>query len=493
MPAPAMWLASSQNVAGINPFGTGTAAPVTGAPLGNDLRSGTAVAMDHHSLYQEGVISSASCMLFGINGVGKSSTSQTIVLGQMGRGMIPAIWNPLKAGEHTPLVESAGGVVFEFGPTARHKLNLLSTGPLGRAGAKIGGEKGEELRQLAIWKAVEQTKSALHVSRGSALSDFEDFVVEVLVEDIIATRRRPMTKDLLIAFAAPSDTVLARTGFSTTEEFHDRHRSVGESIRALLGGDLGRLLGGEDSVQIDPGNRGGFCFDTSSIPDTATRLLSTAMLMSWSLGMDAIDAHWELALNEAEQAKQAASAGDYYEPEVVWTGYTTLMDEFWLPMRAVPGIVERADKLSRFNRSVGTAELKATHSPKDMFSMADPADQMKAKGLAERSGLLGLMSLTISDLEELSKVKPLNEEEIDEVRRFNGASSWGSPVLSAPSTAGHAAAAPPGAGKVLFKVEGRPGIPVQMVKTKTQSELHITDSRFRMQHEHQRQTRMQAI
>jgi hypothetical protein len=129
---------------------------------------------------------------------------------------------------------------------------------------------------------------------------------------------------------------------------------------------------------------------------------------------------------------------------------------------------------------VGTAELKAMHSPKDPLSLANPEDREKARGLAERSGLLILMSLTRSDLELLSDVKPLTNREIDEVVRFNGTSSWSkAPTLAA---AGDAAVAPPGAGKALFKVDGRPGISVQMLQTSVQKSLHVTDTRFRTQH-----------
>ncbi|WP_424937790.1 MULTISPECIES: hypothetical protein [Bacteria] len=479
VPAPEMWYGASIQVCGIYPFGTGTARPVSGAPLGRDMQSGTAVAMDHHSLYQEGVISSPSMFLWGINGVGKSSTAQTMTLGMMGRGMVPAVFNPLKKGEHTPLVERSGGAVFEFGPTTRHQLNLLSLGPLGRAAARIGGKTGEELRELAVWKIIQQAQLALRVSRGSNLTDIEDLVVDSLVHDILSRQRRPVTRDLETAFTSPTEQVLTRTGQRSVEAFHARFEGLGESIRAMLGGDIGRLLGGTESVEIDPGNRGGFCFDTSSIPDSAPKLLSTAMLMSWSLGMDAIDAHWEIAKYEAEMAQAAAEVGDVYVPEVVWTGYTTLMDEFWYPIRSTPGIVDRADQLSRSNRSKGTAEMKITHSPKDMLSLPDAHDREKARGLAERSGLLGLMSLTRADLEELSAVKPLTDREIDEVVRYNGSSSWGRPPQAGAERAEQAP--PPGAGKVLFKVEGRPGISVQMVQTDVQKSLHITDQRFREQ------------
>ncbi|MDD7930781.1 ATP-binding protein [Microbacterium thalli] len=478
VPKAPLWYSSSVQACGIYPFVTGTARPVSGVPLGRDLLTGTAVAMDHHSLYMEGVISSPSMFMFGINGVGKSSTAQTIQLGMMARGMVPAVFNPLKKGEHTPLVEQAGGKVFEFGPTARHQLNLLSRGPLGRAADIIGGQAGEEVNRLATWKVVQQAQAALRVSRGVPLDDIDDAVIEAMVTDILARNRRPVTSDLSALFYEPSARVLAVSGFEDAKSFRARFARLGESLRAMLGGDLGRLLGGTESIEIDPGNRGGFCFDTSSIPATATKLLSTAMLMSWSMGMDAIDAHWELAQHEERIAAEAADAGEIYTPAVTWTGFTTLMDEFWYPMRSTPGIVDRVDALSRSNRSVGTAEMKITHSPKDMLSLRDEEDRMKARGLAERSGVLALLALTGEDLQALGEVKPLTAEEIRLVSGFNAAKTW----RSRPMADGRQAA-PPGAGKVLFKVEGRPGVPVQMVQTPTQKGLHITDERFRKQSE----------
>jgi hypothetical protein len=268
-------------------------------------------------------------------------------------------------------------------------------------------------------------------------------------------------------------------GQETPAAFHARFVRLGESIRAMLGGDLGRLLGGKGSVEIDPGNRGGFCFDTSSIPESASKLLSTAMLMSWSLGMDAIDAHWELARAEAEIAAAALDDGELYEPEVVWSGYITLMDEWWYPMRHTPGIVDRVDALSRTNRSVGTAEMKITHTPKDLVSLRNEQDRVKARGLIERSGLLGMMALTLEDLRVVSEIKSLTDAEMRLVASFNAAGSWGKTRRSANPL--HEQPPPPGAGKVRFKVDGRPGVPVQMVKTATQSGLHVTDQRFREQ------------
>ena len=89
------------------------------------------------------------------------------------------------------------------------------------------------------------------------------------------------------------------------------------------------------------------------------------------------------------------------------------------------------------------------------------------------------MALTKEDLETLSDIRPMTTEEIDYVMRFNAAPSWHKPKQRL--QLGGKPVPPPGAGKVLFKVEGRVGIPVQMVQTDVQANLHVTDSRYRKQ------------
>ncbi|GAA1821384.1 ATP-binding protein [Agromyces neolithicus] len=485
VPQPPQWYTTSVQVCGVYPYSAGSARPTDGAPLGRDRRVGTAVCTDHESLYRAGVISSPSMMLFGINGVGKSSTAQTILLGQAARGITLGVHNPIKAGEHTALIRALGGPVWEVGPSAsNHKINLLAPGPLGEAARRIGGDTGRELEHLARDKAIQLTQLIARTTRGEPLHDIEDAVLEALVDDARTRNARPATAHLLEAFSSPSERVLGIAGYNDAGAFYERHRRLGETLRAMLSGEMGRMLGGDaDTVQYDPGNPGGWCFDTSAIPESNTKLLSAAMLSSWSLGMDIIDAHWELAKHERQLAERAAREGELYTPKVTWRGYSTLMDEFWYPIRACEGIVDRVDRLSRTNRSIGSADMKVTHSPKDMLSLPNPADREKARGLAERAGLLGLMALTREDLEMLSRVRSLTEKEIDTVAGFNSSPSWSKP--KAPRGARRDAAAkppaPPGAGLILLKVPERVGIEVQMLQTSVQANLHVTDTRYREQ------------
>lgn len=479
IPNPPQWYSTSVQACGIYPFVAGSARPTDGAPLGRDMLSGAAVAMDHEALYRASVITSPSMFLYGINGVGKSSTAQTMLLGQAARGITLGLYNPIKKGEHTALTLALGGLVYSFGPGEPGRFNLLADGPLGEAARKIGGATGAELQALARDKSIQLVQLLTRTSRGIPLTDIEDAVLEYLVDDARTRNIRPYTGHLLEAFKAPSERTLGMLGMTDPRQFHERFRGLGETIRAMLTGELGRLLGGEDSVEFDPGNPGGFCFDTAAIPESNTRLLSAAMLTSWSVGADIIDAHWELAKYELGQAEEAAALGEHYEPKVKWRGYSTAMDEFWYPLRACEGIVDRVDRSGRTNRSSGVAEMKVTHSPKDQLSLRNPEDREKARGLTERCGLIATMALTEEDLETLSKIRPMTREEINLVKGFNAAPSWHKPKVRIQK--GGKPAPPPGAGKVLFKVEGRVGIPVQMVQTPTQANLHITDSRYRDQ------------
>lgn len=475
VPQPPAWYSTSVQACGIYPFASGAARPTSGAPLGRDMITKTWVAADPDSLYRTGVISSASMMLMGINGVGKSSTAQTMMLGMVGRGMTPAWWDPIK-GEHTALARALGSTIVQVSPSG-DRLNLLDAGPLGNAAERIGGKTGGELRRLARDKAVDLVKIVATISRGNPLEDVELAVLEALTDEAFG-RPGARSADLYKNFQSPSEQLLADVGYGSVERFHDRFRRLKDTLWAMLTGELGQLISGDRNVRFDAGNPAGFCFDTSAISQSKTKLLSAAMLSTWSIGMDAIDAHWELAQHEAAIALEAAQAGEEYVPQVFWRGYVTCMDEFWWPLRSVPGMVDKVDTLSRTNRSKGTADIRITHGPKDFESLPNANDRQAARGLVERSGLIALMALTREDLRTLrdrSNVA-LTDQEIELVGGFNAAKSWKG---AARAGAGSRVSPPPGAGKVLLKVPERVGIPIDMVQTSVQKRHHNTDERFR--------------
>lgn len=458
VPQPPQWYSTSTQLCGVYPFSAGTSRPNVGTPWGRDLNVGTAVCGDMKSWYDAGIVSSSSMMLFGLNGNGKSSVAQRIMYSMAARGIVPAIFDPIK-NEHGEAVTAMGGTHIRVGPDMIDKINLLDLGALGDAAALIGGTVGASMRRQAIGQVIDLVTMVMQINRGSAqaLSDIEEAALEQLIRAVLNRVKKPWMGDLIDAFLDPPLEVLAAVACTTAAQFLEEYRGLHLSLLALMSGQMGALIGNRQHVRIEVGNPGGFCFDTSSIPESNTKLLSAAMLATWNIGFTAIDAHWELS---------------QHDPSVPWGGYLAVQDEFWYPMRACEGIIDRADRVGRSNRGLGVSELKITHSPKDFLSLPNAKDRATAKGFAQRSGLLGLMALSLDDLNTLSEVQPLNAKEIATVAGFNTPPSWKQEF-----NADGSPKPPPGAGKILLKIPGRVGIAVQTTLTRAEKEKHVVDAR----------------
>jgi len=91
-------------------------------------------------------------------------------------------------------------------------------------------------------------------------------------------------------------------------------------------------------------------------------------------------------------------------------------------------------------------------------------------GFAERSGYIICGGLPAKEIPRLSQVV-----------HFSGAeealiTDWASPPSWDPES--NTEAPPPGLGKFLVKVGGRPGIPLESVMTRAELDLHDTNKRW---------------
>jgi hypothetical protein len=225
------------------------------------------------------------------------------------------------------------------------------------------------------------------------------------------------------------------------------------SLLGLLDGPLGTVFGSATTTQIDL-DAPAVAVDISRIGEADAQLTAAAMLAAWSEGLGCVSA-----------AHALADAG-LVRPR--W--YFAVLDELWRPLRAAGGLVDRIDSITRLNRTWGLGQAMITHTLKDLDAVGPAADRAKARGFAERAGMIACMGLPRSELADLGQVVGLSRREEDLIVSWSSPAGWGQHAdVTGP---------PPGLGKCLLKVGGRPGVPVRVTVTETERRLHDTNARW---------------
>jgi hypothetical protein len=198
-------------------------------------------------------------------------------------------------------------------------------------------------------------------------------------------------------------------------------------------------------------------YDVSSIEDTDMDLQAAALLACWSAGFGTVNV-----------ANTLADAG--LEPR---RHYFVILDELWRALRAGRGMVDRVDALTRLNRTRGVGVAMISHTMSDLLALASEEDRMKAKGFVERSGMVICGGLPAAEMAQLTSAVPLSRAEQDLLIGWQDPPAWD-------STAGREAD-PPGRGKFLVKVGGRPGIPVTVELTPVELSINDTNTLWQTQ------------
>ena len=146
-----------------------------------------------------------------------------------------------------------------------------------------------------------------------------------------------------------------------------------------------------------------------------------------------------------------------------------MLDELWRVLRAGAGLIDRIDALTRLDRQTGVGTVIVTHTLKDLLSVSE-RDRPKAQGFAERMGYYAMAGVPSSELAAIRDLVPLSQAEGRLI------TSWSTPETWNPSTGRRED--PPGLGKVLLKVGGRPGIPVQVRLTSVEESVNDTNRRW---------------
>jgi hypothetical protein len=452
---PTMWRATTVQACGLWPFASGSGSPMTGVPLGQHLATGATVCGDPLNWFTRArYISNPSLFMLGMPGLGKSTLINRMVIGLAAQGVVPLVLGDLKP-DYADTVRALGGQVIRIARGVGG-LNVLDPGAMGAAAARIGGKAGAALEAETHGRVLNMVAALLTIVRGQPISDHEQSVLSACLREL--RENTPPGKsyqlpDLLrVLEEGPPRVRQITLDRGQESRYRDAVDPLHRSLLGILDGPLGDTFASRTSTHIDP-HATAVCIDISRIGEADSQLTAAAMLASWSDGLGTVAASHALA--DAGLAPRR------------W--FFTILDELWRPLRAASGIVDRIDALTRLNRSLGLADAKITHTLKDAEALGSEADKAKARGFVERAGMVACAGLPKAEMEDLGKVVGLSRREIELV------SSWSSP----PGWAQHGEnEEPPGRGRFLIKVGGRPGIPIRVSITETERHLHDTNARW---------------
>lgn len=451
---PPHWRATSNQVCGLWPFASGTGAPMSGVPLGRHLITAATVCCDPISWFtQANLISNPSMFVLGKPGLGKSTLVRRMCLGARGMGVLPLVLGDTKP-DYVDLIEAIGGQVISIG-AGRDLLNPLDISDTLQAANEIGGVVATTLRTQGRSRQLHMLLALAGLVRRTHLTDREEAILDRALDLWETTNgvTSPTIGDILTLINAhldPIDAAALSNGSKT------RYDTITEPLRATLTsltlGRWGELFCSHTTtpMRLDAP----VVFDVSDLDRAAQDVQGAALLACWSYGFSQV--------NTAQSLSDAGLTPPRH--------YFIVMDELWRILRAGVGMVDRIDELTRLNRTRGVGQAMITHTMADLRALPDPAEIAKARGFVERSGMVICGGLPYAEMEDLTGCVPLSKQEQNLLVSWQDPPAWDSRT--------GIETAPPGRGKFLIKVGGRPGLPIQVELTHAETALNDTNKRW---------------
>ncbi len=459
--APDEYRGTTVQVCGLWPWVVGSGTPMIGVPFGRHITSGATLCCDPISWFQRAnLIGNPSVFFLGRPGLGKTSAVMRMAVGLAGYGVIPLVLGDTRP-DYIEMVRQLGGQVIPIGRN-RGSLNVLDPGE--------APDAARRLREAGYHKEAEEVLGDVHGLRLNMLSSLITVLRKsppTLREETILARALtwldehhkgvPVIPDLLgVVRAAPAALREAALDRGDDARYQDVTEDLEASLFALCpGGKFGDVFANQTT---EPMRRDrAVVYDVSAIPQSEGDLRAVALLASWTAGFSVVSI-----------AQTLADAG--LEPR---RHYFAILDELHQALKAGPGLVDRVDYLTRLNRTVGVGLAMITHTLKDLRALPFEEDRQKAMGFIERSGMVVCGGLPLAEMSQLSAVIPLSAAEQALL------AGWQDPPAWDPKTGREAP--PPGRGKFLVKVGGRPGIPVDVTLTEAEKALSMSSRRWRQQ------------
>lgn len=450
---PAEWRGTSVQVCGLWPFSAGSGTPMIGVPLGRHLMTGATVCCDPISWFQRAsLITNPSMFVLGKPGLGKSSLVRHMVLGLAGFGVNSMILGDLKP-DYVDLVEALGGQVIRIG-RGRGTLNPLDTGAARDAARVLTGQARTRVMADAHGRRLSMLSGLIQIIRGTPISDREGTILDRCLRAWDgASDEIPTLADILaVLHQAPDEVRRAALDRGETTRYLEVTEPIEAFLVALLGGRFGEVFAGQTTTPMMLDRS--VVFDVSSIESSDLDLQAAVLMACWSYGFGSVN-----VANDLADAGQGPTRR-----------YFIVMDELWRALRAGSGMVNHVDSLTRLNRQVGVGQAMLTHTMSDLEALPFEEDRAKARGFVERAGLVACGGLPQAEMSLLTRAVPLSEAEQAMLVGWATPPAWD-------STRGEEAP-PPGLGKFLLKVGGRPGIPLQVMLTESERRLNDTNKRW---------------
>lgn len=461
--APAEWRGTTVQVCGMWPYAVGTGTPMVGVPLGRHIHTGATLCCDPISWFQRAnLISNPSVFVLGKPGLGKSTIVRRMATGLAGYGVMPLVLGDLKP-DYVDLIKALGGQVISLGRGRGH-LNVLDPGEAGQAAERLraAGHDREAAQVLADAHGRRQTmvSALLTIMRSAPPSDREETIIDRALKVLDARYGGvPVLGDLLQVIREGPDEVRA---VALDRGDNTRYQQITEDLEASLiglvgGGRLGETFA---APTTNPMRRDApVVYDVSAIDDSEMDLQAATLLACWSAGFGTVNV-----------ANALADAG--LEPR---RHYFVITDELWRALRAGRGMVDRVDGLTRLNRQRGVGMAMISHTMSDLLALSSEEDRMKARGFVERSGMVICGGLPSAEMPQLTAAVPFSTAEQELLIGWQDPPAW--------DPASGREVDPPGRGKFLVKVGGRPGIPVSVELTDIERSINDTN---RLWHEQSR-------
>lgn len=459
--APDEYRGTTVQVCGLWPWVVGSGTPMVGVPFGRHIYSGATLCCDPISWYQRAhLIGNPSVFFLGRPGLGKTSAVMRMAVGLAAYGVQPLVLGDTRP-DYLRMVEKLNGQVIPLG-RGRGSINVLDPGEAPEAARRLRAagfdRAAEEVLADAHGRRLNMVSSLITVLRKSPPTLREETLIARAISWLDENHDGvPVIPDLLNAVrSAPP--ALREAALDRGDD--KRYREVTEELEATL---LGLMPGGKFGdvfahPTTNPMRRDrAVVYDVSAIPESEGDLRGAALLASWTAGFASVNIAQVLA--------------DYgLEPR---RHYFVILDELHQALKAGPGLVDRVDYLTRLNRTTGVALAMITHTLKDLLALPLESDQVKARGFIERAGFVVTGGVPLAEIPLLGQVCDLSQAEQTLL------AGWQDPPAWDPKSGQEVA--PPGRGKFLVKVGGRPGIPVEVFLTDDEKGLSMSARRWREQ------------